>query len=107
MSRNFNRQMTNHQKRGGGPVYLMVCLHNCDICRPEVSSTFIARGGEDLSIFREIGENLLIKSFKIGLFCLKLRNFRKIHDKIGLFSFWSRGKFINLQNPARENLYVA
>ena len=38
---------------------------------------------------------------------LKLRKFRKIHDKIGLFSFSGRGKFINLQNPAGENLYVA
>ena len=64
-------------------------------------------GGGNFIHFREIGENLLIKSFKIGLFCLKLRKFRKIHDKIGLFSFLSRGKFINLQNPARENLYVA
>ena len=59
--------------------------------------------GEDLSIFREIGENLLMKSCKIGVFCLKLRKFRRIHAKNGLFSFLSRGKFINLPNPAGEN----
>ena len=68
---------------------------------------FSSGGVGNLSIFREIGENLLMKSFKIGVFCLKLRKFRRIHAKNGLFSFLSRGKFINLQNPAGENLYVA
>ena len=42
-----------------------------------------------------------MKSFKIGLFCLKLRKFRKIHDKIGLFFIFEQGKIYKSLKPRR------
>ena len=79
-----------------------IALENFIICAEYGLSGLLLR-----AVIDERYLSLIKCKCKLKFKKIKLRKFRRIHAKNGLFSFLSRGKFINLPIPARENLYVA